>query len=99
MDPVHKQIFDLVRTRLLLEFEAVMGYRFRMKTVKYTIQLDEHVFRQIQFEAERRDQSLDEVFKTAISAGLLSLDSAMEKVVADTWEKIGAPPEIDYDKI
>ena len=27
------------------------------------------------------------------------LETPMDRVVADTWEKLGPPPEVDYDKL
>ena len=27
------------------------------------------------------------------------LETPMEGLVADTWEKLGPPPEVDYDKL
>lgn len=27
------------------------------------------------------------------------LEVPMDKVVADTWENLGPPPEVDYDKL
>ena len=27
------------------------------------------------------------------------MEATMENVVADTWERLGRPPEVDYDKL
>jgi hypothetical protein len=44
-----------------------------------------------------------DVFREAIGLGLPALpplpDAGMDGLVADTWEKLGPAPEIDYDKL
>jgi hypothetical protein len=39
--------------------------------------------------------------KNSIAYGLLALPSlpSMDEIVADTWDKLGPAPEIDYDKL
>jgi hypothetical protein len=70
-----------------------IGY---MKTVSYTIRLDEETFERVEEEARRRKKSLADVFREAITYGLPALPPlpGMDNVIADTWEKLGAAPEI-----
>jgi hypothetical protein len=75
-----------------------IGY---MKTVSYTIRLDQETFERVEKEARRRKKSLADIFRDTITYGLPALPPVpgMEGVIADTWEKLGPAPEIDYDKL
>jgi hypothetical protein len=72
-----------------------------MKTVSYTIRLDEETFERVEQEARRRKKSLADIFRETITYGLPALPPlpGMESVIDDTWEKLGPAPEIDYDKL
>lgn len=73
-----------------------------MKTITYPLRLDAQLYRQVRQEAQRRRLKLADVFRTTISLGLSALPplpDPMHKLIADTWEKLGPAPEIDYDKL
>jgi hypothetical protein len=55
-----------------------------MKTVTYPLRLDKKTMRRVELEAKRRSKSM--------------ADAGMEGLVADTWEKLGSVPDIDYGK-
>jgi hypothetical protein len=59
------------------------------------------MFERVEDEARRRKKSLAGIFRDAIAYGLPALPPVpgLERVVADTWEKLGPAPEIDYDKL
>jgi hypothetical protein len=69
--------------------------------VSYTIRLDQEMFERVEDEARRRKKSLADIFRDTIAYGLPALPPipGLESVVADTWEKLGPAPEIDYDKL
>ena len=50
-----------------------------------------------QREAQLRQKELSDVVR--INLGLPVLSVSTVEVVADTWEKLGPPPEIDYEKL
>jgi hypothetical protein len=74
-----------------------------MKTVTYPLRLDENTMARIQLEARRRNKSMADVFREVIGLGLPALppipEASMDGVVADTWERLGPAPDIDYDKL
>lgn len=74
-----------------------------MKTVTYPLRLDENTMARIQLEARRRKRSMADVFREVIGLGLPALppvpEASMDGVIADTWEKLGPAPEIDYGKL
>ena len=72
-----------------------------MKTVSYTLRIGKDVFARVEKEAKRRKRSLADIFRDSISYGLPALPPPpdMNKVISDTWEKLGPAPEIDYDKL
>ncbi|HEV8543543.1 MAG TPA: hypothetical protein VGR78_14195 [Verrucomicrobiae bacterium] len=71
-----------------------------MKAVAYTIHLERELFDRVENEARRRKKTLADTFRDTITCGLRSLPLAarMEEIIADTREKLGPAPEIDYDK-
>lgn len=75
----------------------------KMKTVTYPLEIDEAIFQRVEMEARRRDRTTGEVCRDLIVRGLMQLSqqstSDFESVIADTWEKIGPAPDIDYDKL
>lgn len=72
-----------------------------MKTVSYTLRLEKDIFDRLEKEARRRKKSLADIFRDTITFGLPALPPipGMENVVADTWDKLGPAPEIDYDQL
>ena len=53
-------------------------------------------------EAKRRRKKLSEVFRDLISYGFDALPPLPEdttRIVADSWEKLGPAPDIDYGKL
>jgi hypothetical protein len=72
-----------------------------MKTVSYTLRLEKDIFDRVEKEARRRKKSLADIFRDTITFGLPALPPipGMENVVADTWDKLGPAPEIDYDQL
>lgn len=72
-----------------------------MKTVSYTLRIERDVFRRVEREAKKRNKSLADIFRDSIAYGLPALPPcpSLDEVVADTWEKLGPAPEIDYDKL
>jgi hypothetical protein len=72
-----------------------------MKTVSYTLRIESAMFKRVETEARKRKKSLADIFRDSISYGLPTLPPlpSMEKIVADTWDKLGPAPEIDYDKL
>ena len=72
-----------------------------MKTVSYTLRLEKDIFDRVEEEARRRKKSLADIFRDSITFGLPALPPipGMESVVADTWDKLGPAPEIDYDQL
>ena len=73
-----------------------------VKTITYPLRLDAQLYRRVRREAQRRGRKLSDVFRETISLGLPTLPpppDAMDHVIADTWEKLGPAPEIDYGKL
>jgi hypothetical protein len=74
-----------------------------MKTVTYPLRLDKNTMARIELEAKRRKKSMADVFREVIGLGLPALppipEASMDGIIADTWEKLGPAPEIDYDKL
>ena len=74
-----------------------------MKTVTYPLRLDKRTMQRVQLEAKRRKKSMADVFREAIGLGLPALppipEAGMDGLIAETWEKLGPAPEIDYGKL
>jgi hypothetical protein len=74
-----------------------------MKTVTYWLRLDKRTMQRIEVEARRRQKSVAAVFREVIGFGLAALPRTPEVhegyVIADTWEKLGPAPKINYDKL
>lgn len=74
-----------------------------MKTVTYPLRLDKKTMHRVELEAKRRKKSMADVFREAIGLGLPALpplpEADMNGLVADTWEKLGPAPDIDYGKL
>ncbi|MGA2175553.1 MAG: ribbon-helix-helix protein, CopG family [Verrucomicrobiota bacterium] len=72
-----------------------------MKTVSYTLRMDQDVFKRVENEARKRKKSLADIFRDSIAYGLPALPPVpnMDTVISDTWEKLGPAPEINYDKL
>ena len=72
-----------------------------MDTITYPLRLDKSLYLRVKGEAERRRKSLAEVFRDTITYGLPALPPLPETegIVADTWDKLGPAPQIDYDKL
>ena len=72
-----------------------------MKTVTYPLRLTDKLYRRVRREADRRQKKLSELFREIIGCGLRALPPMQDTspMVADTWERLGPPPEIDYDKL
>ncbi len=73
-----------------------------VKTITYPLRLDAQLYGRVRQEARRRGRKLADVFRDTISLGLSALPpmpEAMDKLIADTWEKLGPAPEIDYEKL
>jgi len=74
-----------------------------MKTVTYPLRLDKRTMQRIELEAKRRRKSMADVFREVIGLGLPALpptpESSMDSLIADTWEKLGPAPDIDYGKL
>jgi len=71
--------------------------------VTYPLRLDEVMFQRVELEAKRRHVSLADICREVIALGLSQLpavpDAALDGLIAETWEKLGPAPEIDYEKI
>jgi len=74
-----------------------------MKTVTYPLRLDKKTMHRVALEAKRRRKSMADVFREAIGIGLPALppppEASLDGLVADTWEKLGPAPDIDYGKL
>ena len=74
-----------------------------MKTVTYPLRLDTGTMRRIKMEAKRRKKNTAVLLREIIGVGLPALppipEAGMDGLIADTWEKLGPAPEIDYDKL
>lgn len=72
-----------------------------MKTVTYPLRLPDALYNQVRKEAERRHKKLSEAFREIITYGLEALPPMPDTsaMLADTWDKLGPAPEIDYDKL
>lgn len=74
-----------------------------MKTVTYPLRLDKRTMDRIELEAKRRKKSMADILREVIGLGLPALppipEVSMDGVIADTWEKLGPAPEIDYGKL
>ena len=73
-----------------------------MKTITYPLRLPEDLYNRVQAEAAKRQKKLSEVFRDLIVYGFNALPPLPEesaRMIADTWEKLGPAPEIDYDKL
>ncbi len=74
-----------------------------MATITYPLSLDESTFQRVELEAKRRQKSIADICRDTIALGLPMLpplpNGTMESLIADTWDKLGPAPEIDYDKL
>ena len=72
-----------------------------MKTTTYPLRLSQPLLERVRSEAQRRNKKLSELFRDLIGYGLESLPPVPDTTaaVADTWEKLGPAPEVDYDKL
>ena len=74
-----------------------------VKTITFPLRVDAATHARVRKEARRRRKSMADVFRDAIGIGLLNLppmpDAGMDGLIADTWEKLGPAPEIDYGKL
>ena len=73
-----------------------------VKTVTYPLRMSEAVFRKVKKEAGRRRKKVSELFREIIDYGLPSLPPLPNdnpETIADTWEKLGPAPDIDYGKL
>lgn len=69
-----------------------------MKTVTYPIRLPKDLYQRVQAEAGRRKKKLSETFRDLIAYGFDALPPLPDtaEAAADTWEKLGPAPEVDY---
>ena len=73
-----------------------------VKTVTYPLRMSEAVLRKVKKEAGRRRKKVSELLREIIDYGLPSLPPLTNdnpETIADTWEKLGPAPEIDYGKL
>ena len=72
-----------------------------MKTVTYPLRLPKPLYKRVEAEAERRQKKLSEIFRDLLAYGFNSLPPLPDQTeaTADTWEKLGPAPEIDYDRL
>lgn len=76
-----------------------------MKSVTYPVRFKVDDYKRLTAEAKRRGKPLSELFRDIITYGLPALppipnqEDAWERLAAETWEKLGPPPEVDYDKL
>jgi hypothetical protein len=71
-----------------------------MKTVTYPLRLPKSLYRRAELEALKRHKKLSELFRDLISYGFKALPATPDTraAVAETWEKLGPAPDIDYAK-
>ena len=71
-----------------------------MKTVTYPLRLPKDLFKR-EAEVDRRRKKVSETFRDLITYGFEALPPLPDTsaMVADTWEKLGPAPDVDYDKI
>jgi hypothetical protein len=84
-----------------LDRRALCNHFGYMKTVSYTLRVEAAIFKRVKQEARKRKKSLADIFRDSIAYGLTALPPVpdLNTVIADTWEKLGPAPEIDYDKL
>jgi len=73
-----------------------------MKTVISRLRLPEELYENVRAEAKRRKTTLSETFRVLIACGfdtLSPLPADTRQAIADTWEKLGPAPEVDYHKL
>ena len=73
-----------------------------MKTVTYPVRMPKELYARVQAEAKKRQKKLSEILRDLITYGFEALPPWPDErtaVIAETWEKLGPPPEIDYDKL
>ena len=72
-----------------------------MKTVVYPLRLPAGLYKRVRVEASRRRKKVSEVFREVIQYGLPALPPLPDtsRAVAETWEKLGPAPDIDYDQL
>lgn len=72
-----------------------------MKTVTYPLRMPKDLYERVEAEAQKRRKKLSEVFRDLISYGFEALPPMPDtaEAVADTWEKLGPAPDIDYAKL
>jgi len=73
-----------------------------MKTVTYPLRLPKDLYAKAQNEAAKRKKKLSEIFRDLIIYGfeaLPPLPDERTKLIADTWDKLGPAPDIDYDRL
>lgn len=71
-----------------------------MKTITYPLRIDQKLYKRVETEARKRGKKISEILRDLISYGFEALPPFPDaEVVAETWEKLGPAPEIDYDKL
>jgi len=73
-----------------------------MKNVTYPLRLPADLYRKAQAEARRRHKKLSEIFRELIAYGFEALPPLPEdttRIIADSWDKLGPAPDIDYGKL
>jgi hypothetical protein len=72
-----------------------------MKTVTYPLRLAPPLLKRVRSKARRRNKKMAELFRDIIGYGLESLPPTPDTsvAVADTWEKLGPAPDINYYKL
>ncbi len=73
-----------------------------VKTITYPLRLNEEVLQKVKREAGRRRKKVSEIFRDIIDYGLPSLPPMSDETteaIANTWERLGPAPDINYDKL
>ena len=73
-----------------------------MKNITYPLRLPADLYGRARAEAKRRRKKLSEIFRELIAYGFEALPPMPEdttRIIADTWDKLGPAPDIDYDKL
>ena len=72
-----------------------------MKTVTYPLRLPQDLYKRVELEAGKRHKKLSELFRELIGHGFEALPPMPDTsaAVADTWDRLGPAPDIDYAKL
>ena len=74
---------------------------YAMKVVTYPLRLPQDLYDRVKAESQKRRKKMSELFRDLIGYGFEALPPMPDtaEAVADTWDKLGPAPDVDYAKL